>query len=675
MRLNSYPTVGNDDMFVNAYILAWDHHALLHDPDGIFNANYKYPTPSALCLTETMIVPAILTLPLAIFGKPLLTYNVTLIGAMIASALAWRWVLRRWGLGSFAAWVGGLLFGFSPWRFGHLIRLQLWLGWWIPLTLWSFDAWLRGGGLKRAIATGALLAAQFYSCVYLFYFMLIFIPPAGLVVIWSEWARIRARWRVMLSEALAGFAALVALLAPAYEPYMVIKKLLYRSFPMIEIMHHDASLADYLRPNEWNLFYGAWAPLGINHYDNAYWEHDLWMGWLAMAGPIMAVAAWRWGKRARAWGENAKLLGNRCLMLAVGGIVLVMVSFGPVLRVGDHFRLPIPMYRWCFDWIPGFSAMRVPTRAGGAMGSLALSGLAAVGLDTGFLLAKRRGKGWLVAFGTLVLGFACFDLLNRPLPLAYPRDLDRYQAARRALGAPHAGAELILPMDDRTALWGPLSSAPFTFPMLNGTVEQMPDPNRALVAIFNVREWTASQLKIARWLRVGRVLVDRRREGKTDQQMPVNLETILAKSGMLLEKRELPSEGFTSYEINCASSPMPQAIELSDKDLTCDFHLSDVTFSDVETKSQSFLVAKFQYNSFTPRLLADSLRPLVIHASALDAGGKVMKTWTLRQFLPHFLISGSFSFYMPVEFPAVEQAKSLNVEATAAGLKFNRSFF
>ena len=43
------------DIYLTTWILAWDTHALTHDPTHLFQANVFYPAPSSLARSEHML--------------------------------------------------------------------------------------------------------------------------------------------------------------------------------------------------------------------------------------------------------------------------------------------------------------------------------------------------------------------------------------------------------------------------------------------------------------------------------------------------------------------------------------------------------------------------------------------------------------------------------------------
>ena len=146
LPLHLTTAVPNDigDPLLNAWILAWDAHALLTNPLNLFNANSYYPLPNTLAFSEHLLSTALLALPLQVFSRePVLAYNLSLLLTFPLSAfgmylLTLRWLGRSPG-GRAAAFLAGAIFAFAPYRFAAIAHLQLLTVQWLPLALLYLD--------------------------------------------------------------------------------------------------------------------------------------------------------------------------------------------------------------------------------------------------------------------------------------------------------------------------------------------------------------------------------------------------------------------------------------------------------------------------------------------------------------------------------------------------------
>ena len=77
------------DPLLNAWILDWDCHALLHAPWRIFDAPVFYPSKYPLAYSENMIAVAALVLPFKLAGLPAIgLHNVAMLLGFTLSAYA-----------------------------------------------------------------------------------------------------------------------------------------------------------------------------------------------------------------------------------------------------------------------------------------------------------------------------------------------------------------------------------------------------------------------------------------------------------------------------------------------------------------------------------------------------------------------------------------------------------
>lgn len=156
------------DLTGGVWDFAWTAHLFLH-PQNPFLTNYiNYPLGENLAQTAPPYLLGIVSLPLTFLAGPIASLNFWLWFAFPASAGSMFFVLRRFGFSRWAAYIGGLLYGFSPYMNGqgsnHLI-LQF-----VPLPPLIFLAAQRllcaeGGNRRRAgVALGVLIVCQFYIC-------------------------------------------------------------------------------------------------------------------------------------------------------------------------------------------------------------------------------------------------------------------------------------------------------------------------------------------------------------------------------------------------------------------------------------------------------------------------------------------------------------------------------
>lgn len=627
LHIGSLTPYNAGDVHLNAYLIAWVQHALLHRPFDLFSPNFFHPAPNMLALSENLIAPALLALPLAPSGNPLLVYNCLMIGSLAVSAWVMWLVLRLWGIERTAALVGALCWGFLPWKFGQLGHIQLLFGWWIPLVLWGVDGWLAGRRRGALIAASAL-AAQFYSSVYLFYFTVLFVVPFAVAGLCLERPDCAARRRLLR---LAGEAAglLLILLAPAVGPYRDVKLMIADPNPIGTLEVRGALLTDYLRPSPFNLIYGQLSRFGPSPVSDLHWEHLLWPGW----GALVLALLWPLGGHARRQqGDDSGAARRRGWMVLAAGVALWLVSLGPVLHWRGERLSVLPWYGWLHAWLPGFDAIRVPSRAASLVG-LALAVLAAYGLQ-GLLGAMRRRWrfGWARAVGMLIVALVLADLLNHPLLLPDSPDLRRYRQAHARIAAFDApGAVLVLPADPATGFLAPLASTEHFRPLVNGASGYMPPDNGRLLDFLRQAEWTEVQPEILRWLDVRYVLIDRLAPGAT--AVPLNLEERLREAGMLAAVYPDVAEGMDLMELSAGSA------EIGDI-----WPEQRLWVNRLFIEERHSVVGVVSYAG-PPHQLTVGERRLKVRLRGYDASGRRIWNRTFRARLPHFLLDGQLCGY------------------------------
>jgi hypothetical protein len=265
-----------------AYLIAWNQHSFMTYPRQILSPNFLYPTAHALGLSDTLLAPALLALPLAAFQNPLLVYNVLFFASSFLSALLWYVVLRGWGLVTLAAFAGGLAFGFLPWRLGQLGHAQLLYTWWIPIAVGSATSWIRSGGWRPLTCLGLSLGAQFYTSVYNSLFLVLYVSAlvaAGLLAL-------RPAPRVVVERVgqyAVGLALFAIILIPSLPAYLDMKREIGPAATIRSIARRGAAPADYARPHSLNYLWGRTGLAIPNSYSDVPWEHSLFFGFGTMS--------------------------------------------------------------------------------------------------------------------------------------------------------------------------------------------------------------------------------------------------------------------------------------------------------------------------------------------------------------------------------------------------------
>ena len=185
---------------------------IIGDPANITVLNHPHGIESPLNLTHT---PALL-LP-AVIGwltNPVVAYNVAMIIIPSVNALGMYWLTKELTCNQWAAFVGGLLFGFSPYVFGHMQAGHLsqisMLG--FPLFALFLLRLLNTNAWYYAVLTGVASFISAAHPTHLPYFLL----PTTAVIIWFKRNKLRNKSVVLHCGAAAVLGA--TLLLPFYLP-------------------------------------------------------------------------------------------------------------------------------------------------------------------------------------------------------------------------------------------------------------------------------------------------------------------------------------------------------------------------------------------------------------------------------------------------------------------------
>ena len=331
------------DPLLNLWILSWDWHQLTRALAGnlgalrdFWNASIFYPHPLSLAYSEHLVAQAVQALPVFLATRDaLLGYNLVFLSTFSLSGLGAFLLVRELTGDSRAAFVGGLLYAFAPYRMTQIGHLQVLSSQWMPFVLFALTRWFEGiapldrtTGQSRATpraprvlplagAVGALLA-QNLSCGY---YLVFFAPFAAAYGLWE--VHRRDLWRDVRTWTWLAVAVFVAVLAtaPFVFPYWELRKGGFEPRPLDEIRRYSADVYSYLRPLD-DTLWSRW----LNGYTKE--EAIVFPGLVPLvlgvvAGLGLLRGGWRAAVRSPTAGRWRERLGAACLAVAV-----VALAFG-----------------------------------------------------------------------------------------------------------------------------------------------------------------------------------------------------------------------------------------------------------------------------------------------------------------------------------------------------------
>lgn len=154
---------GLGDDLHQAWILAWDAHALRADPTAIFDTNTFYPRKNTLALSENLLASAIVVAPINWAGRPILAYNIVLVASFFLSGLGMALWVRHLTSSVSAGLLAGVIWAFAPVKFGQLSHLQMLTGQWVPFAFLAVTRYIETARTRYALGAALLYSVQFLS--------------------------------------------------------------------------------------------------------------------------------------------------------------------------------------------------------------------------------------------------------------------------------------------------------------------------------------------------------------------------------------------------------------------------------------------------------------------------------------------------------------------------------
>lgn len=360
------------DPLAESWQLAWDGHALGHQPLHFFDSNQFWPFEDTLAFSDALVGYA----PAGLVGSgphaAVLRYDLVFLFAY-ALAFAGAYLLaRELGLGPGGAAVAAAAFAFAPFRLEQDGHMQVISSGGIPLSL---ALGVRGYRLRRPgwVIAGAAVAAWQLSIGFTLGLPLAYLLLAGAVIAAVVWWR-HGRPPVDRGLAVATVAGAILFAGVGFalsRPYVRVadEHPAARRTPATVEAYSGPPWVFLVAPEE-NLVWGdATAPLR-DELSNVP-EKTLFPGLailvLAIAG-LGAPAYPRWLRRG----------------LGIGIVAVSVLALG--FRSGGGLLWP---YRVVYEVLPGWQGIRVPGRLA-TFSSLGLALLAGAGAQRAMAAGARR---------------------------------------------------------------------------------------------------------------------------------------------------------------------------------------------------------------------------------------------------------------------------------------------
>jgi hypothetical protein len=222
----STTTCGCGDNSLFTWFLEWPAYAISHGLNPLHSTAMFYPGGVNLLANTSELAVGVVLAPVTWIFGPIATLNVAMTLAPVLSALAMYVLLRRWVSWAPAAFIGGLLYGFSPFILVSLTQAWLMLGMAMvpPLVVACLDELLfrqRRRPVVTGVALALLLTLQFFLGTEMLVIMMVAaVIGIVLTVVYAAWhdpnaLRRRARYAVV-GLGTSAIATTVLLAYPAW---------------------------------------------------------------------------------------------------------------------------------------------------------------------------------------------------------------------------------------------------------------------------------------------------------------------------------------------------------------------------------------------------------------------------------------------------------------------------
>ena len=375
------------DPLVQAWQVAWDGHALQHQPESFFQSNTFWPLEDSLAFSDALIGYA----PAGLIGDgahaAIARYDLLFLFAY-ALCFVGAWLLaRELGANRAGSAVAGAAFAYAPWRLEQEGHMHVISSGGLALT-----AFLLIRGYRRAspptILAGWLVAAWQLSLGFSLGLPLVYLLAAGtaaVVVAWWRRGRPKPPRRILVASA-AGmlcFALVAGLLARPYVRVLDDHPEAERSIGNVAAF--SGPLQEFLVASEDSRVWGA-ATKPLRDTVSVEAEQTLFPGLAILALAIFGLRAGTLPRRLRRY-------------LGIAALAFAILSLGFKLD-GVSWLYP---YRWLYEVLPGWQGIRVPGRLH-TLTTLCLALLAAGGAGA---LAMRARARWGAMAGAACAAVLC----------------------------------------------------------------------------------------------------------------------------------------------------------------------------------------------------------------------------------------------------------------------------
>lgn len=454
------------DNFQHAWFLWHFARAVAHGQNPFYTHLLFYPSRVTLAWSTSDPIAALMALPLSLTAGPVIAYNLSLILQLALAAFFGRLLCLRITRNEPAAFVSGMVFGFSSFLLAQALgHLSLVTAFAIPLFVLALDnvlgaehpSWKLGIPLGLALLLAGLAHYNYVVVCILFALFWLGIDVARDFRDGSMRLIARA-WKPLA----AGAATFVAGFAPFVWMMLIPAAQIPVSRPASHLDMFSADVLGFVIPSWNHIVFGRFATAMNPQIFIAGYEGTVYVGLVVLA--LAAFGFWKGRLSREPWAVRALLLAA----------IFYLLSIGPEPRLLGH-SLHVPGPARLFYLLPFAKFVSAPARFQVGV-VLCLAILSSLGVK--FLLERLRrpSQRYLAVVAVAVLVIC--DSLTIPFPrssITNPGTLYASALAVDPPGDPLPSCGLPQNLRHGTVLTFPLVNAPYC---LKGMWMQVSDGGR-----------------------------------------------------------------------------------------------------------------------------------------------------------------------------------------------------
>ncbi len=412
------------DPLLNVWRMQWNARAFLGGAENlanIFDTNIFFPFPLTLAYSEHFLMMTAQALPfLLITDNHLVGMNLSVLLTFVLSGYAMVLLVTDWTGNRWAGLIAGVVFAYSPNRFGQLNHLELLVTQWMPLALLALHWTLTRRGFRYPALFIIFFNLQALSG---FHYTLNLTLACGLLALIYALTH-RIDWRRGLWLA-GGLSVGITLLInwPVWRMYLRFSDVMGAIRTPGEVHVYSAAITDYFTSLPHNLLYG-WT-FGRWTIEGHQFQPLMPVGLIGLLLALVGVSVLFRRSNGQQKNQVTPLQTSYALPTALFFFILtltgLLLSFGlneEALGPSLSPLLEFSPYKWLYETVPIFQGIRVPGRYS-VMVVLGLSGLAGWGaaqlLNLKALRTSTAAPRWALIGSSLLMALIIVEYWSVPL--------------------------------------------------------------------------------------------------------------------------------------------------------------------------------------------------------------------------------------------------------------------